>query len=221
MKKRTLLSWSCGKDSAWALHQLRQNPEIELEGLFCVTNSKFNRVTMHGVRIELLRLQAESIGLPLHIVEIPYPCSDDKYAEVMSTFVKDAKNAGIACFAFGDLFLEDVRRYREEKLEGTGVEPIFPLWNQPTDELSSQMVESGIKAVLTCLDPAKLPKEFIGHEYNEQFLSSIPVKIDPCGEHGEFHSFVFDGPMFQTPIDVSLGNVVERDGFVFMDVTSS
>jgi uncharacterized protein (TIGR00290 family) len=221
MEKKTLMSWSSGKDSAWTLHKLQQDPGIKLEGLFCVTNAEFDRVTMHGVRVELLHRQAESIGLPLHIVEIPYPCSDEKYAEVMSTFVKEAKNSGIECFAFGDLFLEDVRRYREEKLKGSGIEPIFPLWNQPTDKLSFLIIESGIKAVLTCIAPGKLSEEFIGREYNEQFLSSIPETIDPCGEHGEFHSFVFDGPMFQTPIDVSLGNVVERDGFVFMDVTSS
>lgn len=218
MKVKTLMSWSSGKDSAWALYKLQQDPQIEIDGLFCTVNSEFNRVAMHAIRVELLQQQASCIGLPLHIIEIPYPCSNEEYEEIMSQFVESAKLVNIESFAFGDLFLDDVRSYREENLTGTGISPLFPIWGIPTDKLSREMMRSGLKAVITCVDPKKLPQEFIGREYNEAFLEDLPEGVDPCGENGEFHSFVFDAPNFARPIEISLGEVVKRDGFIFVDV---
>ena len=218
MRRKTLLSWSSGKDSAWTLYKLRQNPEIDLVGLFCTVNKEFNRVAMHGVRVELLQQQAESVGLPLEIIEIPYPCSNAAYEKVMSQFVETVKNDGVEHFAFGDLFLEPIRNYREEKLKDSGIQPIFPLWNTPTDTLSKEMIASGLRTLITCIDPKKMPKTLVGVEFNETFLRLLPKTVDPCGENGEFHSFVFDGPMFKQKIAVCVGDIVERDGFVFADV---
>lgn len=218
MKSKTLMSWSSGKDSAWALYQLQQDPTIDLVGLFCTVNKAFNRVAMHGVRIELLQQQAERVGLPLEIIAIPYPCSNADYEEIMGQFVASAKIDAIEYFAFGDLFLEDVRRYREEKLKNSGIKPIFPIWGIPTEPLARQMLSSGLKAVITCIDPKQMPKEFAGREFDAHFLSALPENIDPCGENGEFHSFVFDGPMFKAPIEIAVGEIVQRDGFVFADV---
>ena len=218
MGKKTLLSWSSGKDSSWALHILRQDPDIEVVGLFCTVNKVFNRVTMHGVRVELLQQQAKSINLPLHIIYIPNPCSYDEYNEVMKVFTNQSRQQGIDCFAFGDLFLEDIRKYREDNLKETGITPIFPLWGLPTKSLSQQMVSSGLKAIITCLDPKQIPLEFAGREYNKSFLSELPLNVDPCGENGEFHSFAFDGPMFETPIQIVKGETVHRDGFCFTDI---
>jgi len=218
MLRKALMSWSTGKDSAWALHQLRQNPEIDLLGLFCTVSKEFNRVAMHGVRVEILQEQAESIGLPVEIIEVPYPCSNAEYDRIMGQFVERARNNNIEYFAFGDLFLEDVRNYREEKLKGSGIEPIFPVWGIPTDKLSREMISSGLRAVITCIDPEQTPKEFLGREFNESFLDSLPETIDPCGENGEFHSFVFAGPMFKERIEIVVGDTVHRDDFVFADV---
>jgi len=218
MKRKTLMSWSSGKDSAWALHKLQRNPEIDLVGLFCTVNKEFDRVAMHGVRVELLKKQAKSIGLPLEIIEIPYPCSNAEYEKIMSQFVERAKIDNIEYFAFGDLFLEDVRNYREEKLKGSGIKPIFPIWGIPTDKLSREMISSGLRTVITCVNPKQIPKEFVGREFDESFLDSLPETIDPCGENGEFHSFVFDGPMFKEPIEIFMGDIVHRDDFVFADV---
>ena len=220
MKKITLLSWSSGKDSAWALHTLRQNPEIELVGLFCTVNQEFSRVAMHGVRTELLQRQAQAAGLPLHIIYIPYPCSNEQYAQVMSEFVEQAKSDGVTHFAFGDLFLEDVRRYREEHLQGTGITPVFPLWGANTVELSQTMVAVGLKSVLTCVNPKQLPKAFAGRTFDAALLRDLPQDVDPCGENGEFHSFAFAGPMFAQPIPFTIGETVERDGFVFTDLVA-
>ena len=217
-KHKTLLSWSSGKDSAWALHTLRQDPQIELAGLFCTVNQAFNRVAMHGVRVELLQRQADNLGLPLQIIHIPYPCSNEQYAQVMSEFVTQAREAGVTHFAFGDLFLEDVRRYREERLHGTGIEPIFPLWGADTAELSQTMAANGLKSVLTCVDPKQLPATFAGRIFDATLLRDLPADVDPCGENGEFHSFAFDGPMFAQPVAFTLGETVERDGFVFTDL---
>jgi len=219
MKRKTMLAWSSGKDSAWALHILKQNPEYEVVGLFSTVNEAFNRVAMHGVRLELLMRQAQCAGLPLDIINIPYPCSNNDYEDRMKAFIEKAKDKEIECIAFGDLFLEDVRKYREEKLAGTGITPIFPLWGIPTRTLSKDMIRDGLGAVITCLDPKLIPPEFAGKEYNESFLSQIPESVDPCGENGEFHSFAFAGPMFHEKIDISIGEVVHRDGFVFADVT--
>lgn len=218
MKRRTLLSWSSGKDSAWALYQLQSDPEIDLRGLFCTVNIEFNRVSMHAVRVELLQLQTEHIGIPLQVIEIPYPCSNEQYEEIMERFVEGARGENIEQFAFGDLFLEDVRSYRKEKLAGTSIIPVFPIWGIHTSQLSREMVSSGLRAVITCVDPKQLPEQFIGREYNQEFLNDLPQGVDPCGENGEFHSFAYAGPMFQKPLQISLGEVVHRDGFIFIDV---
>ena len=218
MKRKTLLSWSSGKDSAWALHVLRQQPDVDVVGLFSTVNAEYNRVAMHAVRIGLLQEQARSIGLPLHMIQIPCPCSNVEYEAAMNVFVEKAKRQQVECFAFGDLFLEDIRMYREERLKETGISPIFPIWNMPTRELSRTMVNSGLRARITCVDPKQLAEEFAGRIYDESFLEDIPVNVDPCGENGEFHSFAFDGPMFRYPIHISLGDIVQRDGFVFADL---
>jgi uncharacterized protein (TIGR00290 family) len=218
MKRKTMLAWSSGKDSAWALHKLRQNPEIELVGLFSTVNEAFNRVAMHAVRLELLMKQAQCAGLPMDVVNIPYPCSNKDYEDRMGVFIEKALKDKIACIAFGDLFLEEVRKYREEKLTGTGITPIFPLWGIPTRALSNEMIASGLKAVITSIDPKLIPEEFIGKQYNESFLRQIPDTVDPCGENGEFHTFAHAGPMFTEPIHISVGEIVHRDGFVFADI---
>jgi uncharacterized protein (TIGR00290 family) len=218
VKKRTLLSWSSGKDSAWALHILRTQPEIDVVGLFCTVNQEFERVAMHAVRVELIRQQAENAGLPIHIIPIPHPCSNSEYEAIMGEFIKQTQQQHIEYMAFGDIFLEDVREYREQKLAGTGITPIFPLWGMPTRELAREMVHSGLRAQITCVDPQYLSPEFVGREYSISFLEEISNTIDPCGEHGEFHSFVFDGPMFKKPLHIAVGDIVHRDGFVFADV---
>jgi uncharacterized protein (TIGR00290 family) len=217
MRKKTWLSWSSGKDSAWALHVLRESGEHEVAGLFTTVNAAFGRVAMHAVRVELLRRQAQAVGLPLHLIEIPYPCSDEQYSAAMADFVARAGADGVRCMAFGDLYLQDVRRYREERMRGTGIEAVFPLWQKPTRELLQEMLAAGLRACLTCVDPRVLPAEFAGRELTPQMLESLPAGIDPCGENGEFHTFVFDGPMFAHPLDIEMGEVVARDGFVFAD----
>lgn len=217
MRKKTWLSWSSGKDAAWALHVLRQSDEYQVTGLFTTVNSAFGRVAMHAVRVELLREQAQAVGLPLHLIEIPYPCSDEQYAAVMAGFVARACEDSVRCMAFGDLFLQDVRRYREERLQGTGIEAVFPLWGMPTRELLAEMLAGGVRACLTCVDPRVLPAGFAGRELTPEMLDSLPPGIDPCGEKGEFHTFVFDGPMFTRPLNIEMGELVTRDGFVFAD----
>ena len=217
MRKKTWLSWSSGKDSAWALHVLRQSDEYEATGLFTTVNAAFGRVAMHAVRVELLHLQAQAVGLPLHLIEIPYPCSDEQYAAAMADFVARASNEGVRCMAFGDLYLQDVRRYREERMQGSGIEAVFPLWGRPTRELLLEMLAGGLRACLTCVDPRVFPAEFAGRELTPEMLESLSSNIDPCGENGEFHTFVFDGPMFTQPLDIEMGEVVMRDGFVFAD----
>ena len=216
-RKNTWLSWSSGKDSAWALHVLRQSDEFEVTALFTTVNAAFERVAMHAVRVELLRLQAEAVGLPLHIIEIPYPCPNERYAQLMSAFMEQARAAGVACMAFGDLYLEDVRRYREERMQGSGITPVFPLWGRPTRALLEEMLGNGLRARLTCVDPRKLPATFAGRELDLTLLAELPSDVDPCGENGEYHSFVSDGPMFTRPLATRPGEVVERDGFVFAD----
>jgi len=218
VKKRTLLSWSSGKDSAWALHILRQQPEIEVVGLFCTVNQEFKRVAMHAVRLELLQQQAEHAGLPIQLIPIPHPCSDSEYEAIMRDFIEQAQQQGIKYIAFGDIFLEDIRKYREDRLAGTGITPIFPLWGIPTGELSQEMVNSGLRAMITCVDPRHLPSDFAGQEYGPSFLERIPANIDPCGENGEFHTFAFDGPMFKKAVNISVGETVSRDGFIFTDL---
>jgi uncharacterized protein (TIGR00290 family) len=218
MKKKTLLSWSSGKDSAWALHVLLQQQDIEVVGLFCTFNEKFERGAMHAVRNELIIQQAERIGLPLQLIPIPYPCSDAEYKTIMGNFIEQAKSQEIDSIAFGDLFLEGIRSYREANLAETGIKPLFPLWGIPTNELSKEMVRGGLRAKVTCIDPKHLPAEFSGHEYDKAFLEKIPDNVDPCGENGEFHSFVYDGPMFKGKVNVCVGETVTRDGFVYTDL---
>ncbi len=215
---KTLMSWSSGKDSAWSIYQLQQDPQIDLAGIFCTVNQQFQRVAMHAVRLELLQRQAQSLGLPLRVLEIPYPCSNQAYEGIMRRFVAEARQQGVQQFAFGDLFLEDIRSYREQKLQGSEIQPIFPLWKKPTPALAREMVESGLRAILTAVDPRKLPASFAGREFNHALLDDLPEGVDPCGENGEFHSFVYAGPMFSSNIAVRLGEIVERDGFVFADV---
>jgi uncharacterized protein (TIGR00290 family) len=218
VKKKILLSWSSGKDSAWALHALRQQEDIEVVSLFCTFNKKYERGAMHAVRNELILRQADSVGLPLELIPIPDPCSDSEYKTIMADFIAEVKTKGIEGIAFGDLFLEEVRNYREDSLAGTGITPLFPLWGIPTNELSKEMVSSGLRAIITCIDLKQLSAEFSGHVYDSTFLAQIPDSIDPCGENGEFHSFAYDGPMFKDKVNICVGETVTRDGFIFTDI---
>ena len=217
-RSRVALSWSSGKDSAWSLHLLRQDPGIEVVALVTTLNEEFDRVAMHAVRRELLELQAESVGIPLWTVPLPWPCSNEQYEARMRDLCRRAINEGVQAMAFGDLFLADIRAYREKQLAGTGLEPLFPVWQIPTAQLASEMVEADLKAKITCVDPRVLPAEFAGRNFDAQFLKDLPGTVDPCGENGEFHSFVYQAPGFRHPIDVAVGERVERDGFVFADV---
>lgn len=218
MIKRTLLSWSSGKDSVWALHLLRQQEDIQVVGLLTTLNEAQQRVAMHGVRLELLQRQAEAVDLPLRIVNIPDPCSNAEYEEVMRTVVDEARRGGIERMAFGDLFLRDIREYREGKLSRSGMTPLFPLWELSTKELARRMIASGLRAVLTCVDSRQLSSEFAGREFDEQLLEELPPHVDPCGERGEFHTFAYDGPMFLEPVSVEVCEITERDGFVYADL---
>jgi uncharacterized protein (TIGR00290 family) len=217
-KPRALLSWSSGKDSAWALQVLREKGEYAVVGLVTTINEAADRVAMHAVRTRLLEAQAAVVGLPLWKISIPAPCTNEQYEGRMSRLIERAEAENIAAFAFGDLFLADVRSYRERQLASTHVTPIFPLWKRPTAELAAEMIERGVRAKLTCVDPAKLDASFVGRDFDSELLRDLPGGVDPCGENGEFHSFVYDGPMMSRPIPVSVGEVVERDGFVFADV---
>lgn len=219
--RRILLSWSSGKDSAWALHVLNQKREYEIAGLLTTFNRAANRVAMHAVRRELVELQAEAAGIPLWAVELPWPCSNDAYEAAMRSACQRAVAEGIAAVAFGDLFLEDVRAYREEQMRKTGLQPLFPIWGLPTAKLAHAMIATGLRAKLTCVDPKALDSSFVGREFNERLLAELPAEVDPCGERGEFHSFAYAGPMFGREIDVAVGEVVTRDGFVFADLTLS
>ena len=216
--KRVLLSWSSGKDSAWALHMLRKQPELQVVALLTTFNSAADRVAMHAVRRTLVKLQAERTGIPLWEVELPWPCSNDDYECRMRAVVERAVAEGVDAVAFGDLFLEDIRAYRVRQLAGTGLQPLFPVWGIPTEELARQMIAAGLRAKLTCVDPAKLDASFAGREFDAALLLELPEGIDPCGENGEFHSFVYEAPVFSSPIAVQTGEVVRRDNFVFADV---
>lgn len=218
MRPRALLSWSSGKDSAWALHVLRQRGDLDLVGLLTTLNQLHDRVAMHAVRHELLKQQAAAAGLPLLVVPIPSPCSNEEYETAMRGALARATDLGVTRMAFGDLFLEDVRAYREQKLAGTGIEPVFPLWGLPTPELARDMLSGGLRARLTCVDPKQLSASFAGREFELQLLRELPAGVDPCGERGEFHTFAHDGPMFSRPIAIESEEVVERDGFIFADL---
>ncbi len=218
MSTRVLLSWSSGKDSAWSLHVLRQEVGLEVVGLLTTVNEAFGRVAMHAVREELLEVQARTAGLPLWRVPLPHPCSNAEYELRMRRLVEHAFAEGIRAVAFGDLFLEDIRRYRERQLAGTGIAPLFPLWGRPTRELAQTMVEAGLRARLTCVDPKQLNRRFAGRIFDADLLVELPTEVDPCGERGEFHTFAYAGPMFSAPISVVPGEITERDGFVFADL---
>lgn len=218
MRRKTLVSWSSGKDSAWMLHVLNQDPTVEIGGLLTTMNEEFDRVAMHAVRRQLLEEQARAAGVPLLTVPLPWPCSNAEYEARMRAAIGEAVAQGFTHVAFGDLFLEDVRRYREEKLAGSGLEPLFPIWGIPTDQLAAQMIDGGLRAVLTCVNPKHLDQSFAGRQFDHALLADLPAGVDPCGERGEFHSFAYDGPMFNHAIAVSLGQIVDRDGFTFADV---
>ena len=216
--KRTLLSWSSGKDSAWSLHLLQQQDDCEVVGLLTTFNQAANRVAMHAVRRSLVEAQAMAAGIPLWDVDLPWPCSNDDYECIMKEACQEAVQAGIDHIAFGDLFLTDIRTYREKQLEHSGLQAMFPVWGSPTRELARSMISSGVRAKLSCVDPKLLAPEFVGREFDEQLLSDLPPEVDPCGENGEFHTFVYAGPMFRHDLPVEVGEIVSRDGFVFADL---
>lgn len=212
------MSWSTGKDSAYALHKLLQDDEYHVSGLFTTINNSFNRVAMHSTRETLLEMQAQKLGLPLTKVTIPFPCTNTIYEEQIEKLIHSAKIVGVECIAFGDLFLEDIRAYREKQLEGTGIQPIFPIWGLETKQLAKEMINEGFRAVITCIDPKQINANCSGQKFDEEFLKLLPETADHCGENGEFHTFVYDGPIFSSEILINVGNRVERDGFVFSDI---
>ena len=212
------MSWSSGKDSTFALHVARTTDDIDVVALLTTVNSTADRVAMHAVRRVLLEAQAASLGLPLHVVDLPWPCPNEVYEQRMTDAIRTAEEAGVERMVFGDLFLPDIRAYRELHLADTGLSPVFPLWQRPTKLLAQEMLRAGVRAVLTCVDPSQLAPEFVGRWFDADLLAELPDGVDPCGEHGEFHTLVVDGPGFSYPLDVTVGEVVERDGFVFADV---
>jgi uncharacterized protein (TIGR00290 family) len=219
----TMVSWSSGKDSAWSLYLLKKafaegKSAFRPVGLMTTVNMVFDRVAMHSTRRAVLEAQAAAAGLPLEVIPLPWPCSNEVYEARMRDACDVAIGRGVGAMAFGDLYLEDIRAYREERLRGTGIEPVFPVWKIPTEELVREMIAAGVKTRVVCVDPRKLPQEFAGRDIDEEFLRDLPAGVDPCGENGEFHTCVYDGPMFSVPIAIESGEVVERDGFVFADV---
>lgn len=215
--KRVLLSWSSGKDCAWALHLLRRQPGVEVVALLTTLNAEFDRVAMHGTRRTVLEAQADAAGLPLWIVPLPWPCSNEVYESRMAEACQRAVAENIHAVAFGDLFLRDVRAYRENQLKDTGLDPIFPLWDIPTDALAREMIAGGLRAKLVCADTQQLSAEFAGRDFDAALLADLPAAVDPCGERGEFHSCVYAGPMFSAPIALEPGEIVTRDRFVYAD----
>jgi uncharacterized protein (TIGR00290 family) len=218
--KRILLSWSSGKDSAWSLHVLRQRGEYEVAGLLTTFNEAADRVAMHAVRRDLVEQQSAAAGLPLWAVPLPWPCSNEQYESLMAQTCAKAVSEGIEGVAFGDLFLGDVRAYREKQMTGTGLQPIFPVWGRPTRALAEEMIAGGLRAKLTCVDTTKLDQSFAGREFDQSLLSVLPAGVDPCGERGEFHSFVYAGPMLNATLPISVGVTVIRDQFAFADLIS-
>jgi len=213
-----LLAWSSGKDSAWSLHVLRQRQDVEVVGLLTTVTSAYDRVAMHAVSRRLLEAQAEAAALPVTLVSIPSPCPNDVYEAAMGQAIAAAVARGVEGVAFGDLFLQDIRSYRERQMQGTGLALHFPLWGRPTAELADEMITNGLRARLTCVDPRQAPRSLAGREFDRALLQELPTSVDPCGENGEFHTFAWDGPMFRRPIHVRGGDIVERDGFVFADL---
>lgn len=216
---KVIASWSSGKDSAWMIHVLRQTAGIEIGALLTTVNEVHNRVAMHAVRVDVLQAQADALGLPLWQIPIPSPCPNEAYEKAMAAAVARAVAAGFTHVSFGDLFLEDVRRYREEKLAGTGLTPLFPLFGSNTRTLAREMVAAGLGARITCLNPQVMDRRFAGHEFDQALLDELPETIDPCAERGEFHTCSYKGPMFRSPVPIQTGITVERDGYVFTDLT--
>jgi uncharacterized protein (TIGR00290 family) len=218
--KRVLLAWSSGKDSAWTLQRLRAMPDVELAGLFTTVRAGADRVAVHEVRATLLEAQASATGLPLYRIELPHPCPNAVYEAALSGFFSTSV-AGVTHVAFGDLFLEEIRRYRERQFAALGVLPLFPLWGEPTRALAEEMVAGGLRAWVVCVDSRQAPRELAGRLFDREFILRLPANVDPCGERGEFHTFAFAGPMFSAPISAHVGDVHERDAFVYADLTSS
>jgi uncharacterized protein (TIGR00290 family) len=218
MSPKAVIAWSSGKDSAWALLEARRAGDYEIVGGLTTVTETFGRVSMHGVREELLRVQLDAAGLPAIVVHIPFPCPNEIYEQKMAVAMADAKQAGITHIVFGDLFLEDVRAYRERQLAGTGITPVFPLWGRPTAALARDMIDAGVEARLSTVDLRKLPASFAGRRFDSALLAVLPSEADPCGENGEFHSFVSAGPMLAGKIAVKVGETVERDGFAYADL---
>lgn len=217
-RPRALIAWSSGKDSAWALHEARRMGELDIVGALTTVTDTFARVSMHGVREELLMAQVEAAGLPATIVRIPYPCLNEIYERKMAAAMHDARMRGVTHIVFGDLFLEDVRAYRESKLADVGLTPVFPLWRRPTGVLAREMIAFGVEAHLATVDLKKLHAGFAGRRFDTQLLDALPAGTDPCGENGEFHTFVSAGPMLTRKIPVAVGATVERDGFAYADL---
>ncbi|HVV61798.1 MAG TPA: ATP-binding protein [Pseudolabrys sp.] len=221
MAPKALIAWSSGKDSAWALHEARRAGEFDIVGALTTVTDTFSRVSMHGVREELLRAQLDAAGLPATVVRIPFPCPNEIYEREMAAAMSAAKKRGVTHIVFGDLFLEDVRAYREKNLAGTGIVPVFPLWGRATNALAREMIAAGIEAHLAVVDCRKLPATFAGRKFDEGLIAALPPSADPCGENGEFHTFVSAGPMFSRKIPVTVGETVEREGFAFADLHPS
>src|SRR3954470_14873839 len=214
-RPKALIAWSSGKDSAWALHEVRRSGDYDVVGALTTVSETFSRVSMHGVRNELLAAQLDAVGLTPTLVHIPFPCPNDVYESRMETTLAAAKTTGVTHVIFGDLFLEDVRAYREQKLAGSGITPLFPLWQRPTGPLAREMIDAGVETYLVCVDLKQLPKAFAGQRFNHRLLADLPTAADPCGENGEFHTFVAAGPMLSRRIPVRVGDTVEREGFAF------
>jgi uncharacterized protein (TIGR00290 family) len=217
-KQKTLVSWSTGKDAAWTCLQLANDPSIEIVGIFCSVNAQYQRTAVHSVRIELLQRQAAAMNLPLDIIEIPYPCSNIEYEAIMDAFVERAKQREVVNFAYGDLFLADIKNYRVNNLVDTGIEAIFPLWELDTQQLANDMLAGGQKAIVTCVDPRRLSTDFVGKVFDEAFIASLREGIDPCGENGEFHTFVFDSPLFSDAIEIKTSNVNSEGHYTWIDL---
>jgi uncharacterized protein (TIGR00290 family) len=217
---KVLVSWSSGKDSAWMVHVLRQRVDVQLGALLTTVNEAAQRVAMHAVRTDVLEAQAAALGLPLWPIPIPSPCPNEVYERAMAAAVARAVSESFTHVSFGDLFLEDVRRYREERLAGTGLAPMFPLFGANTAQLAREMIAGGLRARITCLNPKVLDRRFAGREFDADLLGELPQEVDPCGERGEFHTCAYDGPMFSRPVPIDTGITIERDGFVFTDLTT-
>lgn len=220
-RKRAVVSWSTGKDCAWALHRVRREATVEPVGLLVTVNARFRRVSMHGVRLELAERQAEALGLPLIVVELPWPCTNEEYEARMAATCRNLRQQGVEAIVFGDIHLAEVRAYRESRLAGTGLEPLFPLWGMEPSALIAQMLEAGLRCLITCLDPARMDRSLAGAELTTEVIQRLPAGVDPCGENGEFHTFAFAGPMFRHPLAVADSGVVERDGFVYADLAAA